>query len=271
MITLAGSSVYAFGRMTRTVAARDLAPSPTEGSGVEAVAPKSGVLALTGQEVIRRMHDRYATAWYKTLSFTESAEQRAPDGTVKTETWWEEAKLPARLRIDVGYPASDRAHQRRILVFAHDSTYVSVPGKPVQRSGRRNLFLVLGFDVYKQPVERTIAQLTAEGFDLSQVHEGAWRGRPAYVVGAAAGDTTSKQFWIDRDRDVFLRMIEPAGSPGGGITDAWFADYRPLAGGWVAAEVGVTTNGVMQLHEIYDNIKANVTLPDAWFDPNRLP
>jgi hypothetical protein len=240
------------------------------GAAHRPVARPGASAALTGQDVIRRMHDRYTSSWYSTLSFTESAEQRQPDGTTKTETWWEEGKLPGRLRIDVGYPASDTVHPRRILVFANDSTYESLPGKPLQRSNRRNLFLILGFDVYKQPVERTVSQLTAEGFDLSRVHEASWRGRPAYVVGALAGDTTSKQFWIDRERDVFLRMLEPPATAGGAIADAWFADYRPLAGGWIAAEVGVTVKGVLQFHEVYSNIKANVDLPDAWFDPSRL-
>jgi len=224
----------------------------------------------TGQDIIRRMHDRYASSWYSTLSFTEMAEQPGADGKVTTTKWWEEGKLPGRLRIDIGYPATDTTHARRTIVFANDSAYVATPGKPVQRVKRLNLLLVLGFDVYKQPVERTVAELESEGFDLSRVHEDTWRGRPAYVVGAAAGDTVSKQFWIDRERDVFLRMIEPPATAGGGRTDAWFADYRPLAGGWIGAEVGETVGGVMQLHEVYADIQANPALPDAWFDPSHL-
>jgi hypothetical protein len=62
---------------------------------------------------------------------------------------------------------------------------------------------------------------------------------------------------------VFVRLIDSK-------RDAYFDDYRPLAGGWIAAEVGITDNGVMTLHEVYSNIKANVALPDAMFDPSRL-
>jgi hypothetical protein len=128
---------------------------------------------------------------------------------------------------------------------------------------RLNLLLVLGFDVYKQPVERTVAELRSEGFDLSRVHTDTWHGRPAIVVGALAGDTTSNQFWIDSERDVFLRLHQ-------GDLGAWFDDYRPLEGGWIAAEVTVTTKGVTTLHEVYSHIKANVALPDAWFDGQAL-
>ncbi len=226
---------------------------------------------LTGREIVRRMHDRYAKTWYSTLSFTEIAEQPDSSGKMGSTKWWEEAKLPGRLRIDIGYPATDAVPAtppRRIIMFAHDSTYVSTPGKPVQRTKGLNFLLVLGFDIYKQPVERTISELEGEGFDLSRVHEDTYHGRPAYVVGALAGDTTSKQFWIDRERLVFLRMIEPV--KGGGFEDAWFTDYRPLAGGWIGAEVGETVRGKMQLHEVYSDIKANPELPDSWFDPNQL-
>ncbi|GEM_PF-63618 len=245
-------------------------PGPTGPSVSSAASGGTTGPDTPGAAVIRRMHDRYASSWYSTLSFTERAEQRAPDGTLTTATWWEEAKLPGRLRIDVGVPASDTVHPRRTIVYAGDSVYVKDSAGVVHRAKSLNLLLVLGFDVYRQPVERTIAQLTAEGFDLSRVHEGVWHGRPVEIVGAAAGDSTSKQFWIDRGRDVFVRLLEPP-SPGlGGASDAWFDRYRPLAGGWIAVEVGVADKGVVRLHEIYSNVKANVPLPDAWFDPTRL-
>jgi CubicO group peptidase (beta-lactamase class C family) len=211
-----------------------------------------------GVAVVQQMHDRYSSAWYSSLSFTEIAEQRSEDGTTTSGTWWEEGKLPGRLRIDVGTTPTDAVTQRRIVVFANDSAYVKAPGQPLRRTARRNLLLILGFDIYRQPVDRTVAELTAEGFDLSRVRSDVWHGRPVTVVGAAG-----KEFWVDTERMVFVRLID-------GGTEAWFDDYRPLAGGWIAAEVGVTTNGVMQLHEVYSNIKANVTLPDALFDPARL-
>ncbi|HZS59443.1 MAG TPA: serine hydrolase [Gemmatimonadaceae bacterium] len=210
-----------------------------------------------GVAVIEKMHDRYASTWYSSLSFTELAEQQAADGKKTSETWWEEGKLPGKLRIDVGTTPTD-TKPRRIIVFANDSAYVKAPGQDLKRSARLNLLLVLGFDVYRQPVDRTVAELTAEGFDLSRVRTDTWKGRPAIVVGGEG-----KQFWIDAERQVFLRLVD-------GTSEDWFDDYRPLAGGWIAAEVGITDKGVMRLHEVYSNIKANVALPDAMFDPASL-
>jgi hypothetical protein len=211
-----------------------------------------------GVAVIEKMHDRYASTWYSSLSFTELAEQRSDDGKTSKETWWEEGKLPGRLRIDVGTTPTDTVKPRRIVVFANDSAYVKAPGAALRRVKRLNLLLVLGFDIYRQPVDRTVAELTAEGFDLSRARLDTWKGRPVTIIGAEG-----KQFWIDTERQVFVRLLD-------GDTDAWFDDYRPLAGGWIAAEVGLTDKGVMRLHEVYSNIKANVALPDAMFDPSRL-
>lgn len=223
-----------------------------------------------GAAVLRAMHDKYVSTWYNTLSFTEVAEQRDAKGALTSEKWYEEAKLPGRLRIDVGVPATDTMTPHRIIVYANDSLYIKIPGRPFDARASRNLLLVLGFDVYKQPVERSIAQLTAEGFDLNRVHEDTWHGAPVIVVGAAAGDTTSRQFWIDKQRMLFVRLLDTSHTLLGASTEALFDDYRRLGGGWISAEVTVRGNGIVHLHEIYSDMKADVELPDAWFEPGTL-
>jgi hypothetical protein len=158
----------------------------------------------------------------------------------------------------------------RIIICANDSIYVKTPGHPLVARPGLNLLLVLGFDVYKQPVERSIAALTAEGFDLSHVHDDVWHGKPVIVVGAAMGDTTSKQFWIDKQRMLFVRLLDTSHTLLGASTEALFDDYRPLGGGWIAADVHVSGNGIVHLREIYSDMKADVELPDSWFDPGAL-
>lgn len=226
--------------------------------------------ASPGAGVLRSMRDRYASSWYSTLSFTETAEQRTATGGQTSEKWYEEGKLPGRLRIDVGVPASDTSTPRRTVIYANDSVYVKSPGHPLVARPSLNLLLVLGFDVYKQPVERSVAELTEQGFDLSRVHNDTWQGRPVVVVGAAAGDTTSKQFWVDTGRMVFVRLLDTSHTLLGPSTEALFDDYRQLAGGWIAASVKVSGGGVTHLREVYSDMKGNVDLPDSWFDPTTL-
>jgi len=240
------------------------------GIGAASGSAQTGAPLADGAAVLRAMHDRYASTWYSTMSFTEVAEQRADTGALRSEKWYEEGKLPGRLRIDVGVPATDTVTPHRIVICANDSFYIKSPGHPLQVRAGRNLLLVLGFDVYTQSVERSISQLTAEGFDLSRVHEDTWRGSPVIVVGAAAGDTTSKQFWVDKRRMLFVRLLDSSHTLLGASTEALFDDYRQLGGGWIAADVHVSGNGIVHLREIYSDMKANVALPDAWFDPGVL-
>ncbi|SRR6266571_3435356 len=126
--------------------------------------------------------------------------------------------------------------------------------------------LLLGFDVYHQAANRTISQLRRRAFDLDVVHEGTWQGKPVYVVGAARGETASNQFWIDRQRLVLLRLIERGPR---GRSDLRFNQYVESGGGWIAVEVAQYVNGKRRLLEEYSDVRTNVPLSDALFDPRQ--
>ena len=131
--------------------------------------------------------------------------------------------------------------------------------------------LVLGFDIYMQPVERTIAALTRgpRPFDLSILSEATWQGRPVYVVGARAGDLHSRQFWVDKERLLFVRMLNPAPQDTAKTSEIRFNKYEPLAGGWIAPEVEFLMDGDRQFLEEYKQIQVNVAIPDAMWDPRQ--
>src|SRR2546426_8985646 len=44
-----------------------------------------------GRQIIRAMHDRYAGAWYRTLSFVQRNTATRPDGTTEHSVWREYA------------------------------------------------------------------------------------------------------------------------------------------------------------------------------------
>ena len=54
-----------------------------------------------GEDLIRAMHDRYQSSWYKTVTFTQKSTTYNPDGTNSFEMWYEAASLPGKLRIDI--------------------------------------------------------------------------------------------------------------------------------------------------------------------------
>jgi hypothetical protein len=132
------------------------------------------------------------------------------------------------------------------------------------------MLLVLGFDVYRQSVKRTIEQIAGQGYDLSKFREDTWEGAPVYVVGADAGDSTTKQFWIEQDRLLFVRLIEPDQHDKSKTDDIRFTDYRKVSPGWVAARVDLYVDGKNTFTERYADIRVNPKLDPAIFDPTQF-
>jgi hypothetical protein len=211
----------------------------------------------TGQDVIRAMHDRYAATWYPTVSFVQAVAYA--DGRAG-EDWWEALKIPGRLRIDM--PPVDAPS--RTVIYRGETRYIFEKGKLTSSGRNPNLLLVLGFDVYRQSPETTTALLRQEGFDLSKLREDTWEGRPAYVVGAEAGDLMSSQFWIEKDRLLFLRLIQK--NKAGAVSDVRFTKYEPLGRAWISTVVQFLTGGKETFREIYRDWRVNPGITEDLFN-----
>lgn len=209
------------------------------------------------------MHARYQHDWYETLTFQQASITHNPDGSNKTETWYEAARLPGNLRIDM----ADPSHGNGALVTDGTLTRFQA-GKATLSRPFVHMLLVLGFDVYRQSPRRTIEEVAGQGFDLTKLHEDTWEGAPVYVVGADAGDLKTKQFWIDKKRLLFLRLVEPDERDAGKTDDTRFEDYRRLSPGWVAARVELYIAGKNVFSERYSDIQVNPKLDPAIFDPH---
>jgi hypothetical protein len=219
----------------------------------------------SGEAVLRAMHDRYQATWYETLTFTQKSTTYIPDGTTKVETWYEALQLPAKLRIDIGSPSDNNG-----FLFTDGKITTVKGGKAADSTPEINMLLVLGFDVYRQPAETTINVVKGEGYDVTKFHEDTFEGQPMYVVGAEKGDLQSKQFWVEKNRLLFVRLLQPAQSDPKKIVDIRFADYRRLASAWVAARVEVHAGDKLVFSEDYTDIKAGVKLGPAVFDPKQF-
>jgi hypothetical protein len=229
-----------------------LLPLLTTRDSTGSTAPKNG------EELIAMMHNRYAGKWYRTLTFTQKT--TLPDG--KVETWYEALELPGKLRIDVAPLDSMKA-----IIFRNDSVYQFDGGKLKDSAAFVHPLMVLGFDVYGAPVSETVTKLKNLKFNLSKLHQTKWKGRSTYVVGAAAGDTTSPQFWIDAERLYFVRSFEPSKKNPAIVNETRFDKYVPLAGGWLEMEVLFLANGEQRVKEEYSSPKANVKLDPMIFEP----
>ena len=213
----------------------------------------------TPQELLTAMRARYDGKWYRTLTFLQNNTEHHPDGTIEHSKWREWLQAPGKLRIEFQPPDSGNG-----VLFANDSIF---PFRHDSLLGSRSFvhpLLVLGFDVYMQPVERTMAQLrqAPRVFDLSVLSEGTWEGRPVWIVG------TKRQFWVDKERLVFVRLLEPTPRDTTKTADTRFNKYAPApaGGGWVSAEVEFLVDGQPQFLEQYSEIRTNVALPAALWD-----
>jgi hypothetical protein len=218
----------------------------------------------TGEDVVDAMRDRYLGKWYTTLTFKQKTSRLLPNGNWNVQTWWEAMKLPGRLRIDF-----DPVSAGNGVLYARDSQFVIQNGRALRGDPGINPLLLLGFDVYFAPVARTVARLRREGFDVTRVHETTFQGKPMFVVGARKGDFNRKQFWIDSERMVFVRMLEPTPRDTSKMQDIRFVNYERRGTAWIAPRVEIWTEGKLVFYEDYEDVRTTVPLDDALFDPSK--
>jgi hypothetical protein len=176
-------------------------------------------------------------------------------------TWYESALLPGRLRIDVGKPANGKG-----VLYTHDSTYQMEGGTLKHADQGGNPLIPMLFDVYVVPVDRTLADLRhALKIDISKVAQSTWDNRPVFIIGADPGNLRAPQVWVDTERLVVLRQIFPVNDTT--FVDSQFKNYRPIGQSWIAPECEFYINGKLLQREDYADIKADVPLSDALFDP----
>ncbi len=219
-----------------------------------------------GRGLIRAMHQRYAGRFFSSLRFAQHTTTISQNGRETKGIWNEYIVLPGKLRIDF-LPLSSHSG----VLYTGGKIYGFSDGKaqPVQ-NGWNPLLTLIG-DVYAQSPDTTIWQLDSLGFDLSRVRQDTWMGSSVWVVGAAAGDTTVSQFWIDRDsllvRRVIQRAVGGAGQPV--VSDIRMLNYQDVGGYPVAFEIQFFRAGRMYFKEDYFGVQANVPIPAATFDPAR--
>ena len=218
----------------------------------------------TAEGLLEAMRARYAGRWYRTATFVQRTLIVDPrNGSERRQTWYEAMTLPGRLRIDRD------STLRTGTLFANDSQYVVINGALRRAVPGHNALLVLGFDVYGQPAARTASILRSLGFPAGPVRADTWQGRPVWVVGGAPGDERSPQYWVDQERLVFVRLVQPDPANPAQAFDARFEQYRPLGGGWMAVRVEAFTGGKRTLLEEYEDVRADVPLDPALFDARR--
>jgi hypothetical protein len=233
------------------IAAGNATPSPAE------------PVISTGEELLAAMHARYEGRWFRTLSFLQNNTLYSASGGEQRTQWLEHMAVPGRLRIDY-LPLGSHSG----VLYEGGKVHVFDNGRRVQSQPGVNPLLLLGFDVYAQPVAQTAKTLDSLGFDLGMMYTAEWKGRRAIVIGAAVGDTTKNQFWVDAERLLFVRLIQrnPAGTV---ISEQRFDRYTDFDGYPIAIEVLMLRNGRPYFKEEYTEVRVNQPIAPEVFDPAR--
>lgn len=219
----------------------------------------------SGEELVTAMHKKYDGKWYKTLTFVQKNSAYKPDGTIENSIWYEAMNAPGKLRIDF-----DPLEKGDGLLFADAVQYSFKDGKLANSRPLIHSLLVLGFDVYMQPIEKTVSQLKGLNFDLSMLREDTWQDKPVYVVGAKPDDLKSPQFWIDKKNLLFVRMIMPVGKNKDHTQEVQFNKYQTVKNGaWVSPEVVMMIDGKRNWMEEYTDIQTDVPLEATLFDAQK--
>jgi|CXWL01.1.fsa_nt_gi outer membrane lipoprotein-sorting protein len=225
----------------------------------------------SGDDLIAAMYKKYAGKWYKTLTFVQKTITHKPDGTSTSEIWYEAMTVPGKLRIDI-----DPLDKGNGILFADGKITSFREGKAGPTRPLVHPLMVLGFDVYGQPVATTVEQVKGLGIDLSTIHEERWQGKAVYVVGAKQGDLATPQFWVDKKDLLFVRLFQLGGRERKNVQETQFNGYVKAKGGWVAAEVKFFTDGKLTMTEEYSDIQAGMTLdadlwnPEKWMSVDKM-
>lgn len=209
----------------------------------------------SGQALIRAMHARYSGKWFEKLRIEQEVIHYRDGQPERREIWIELLEFPGKVRSTICDTKDGNAE-----IYLHDAAYYFEGGKLARERKAVHTVLLLGFDVYVQPPEKTIQTLAADGMNLNVIREDAWKGQSVWVVGAREGDQTTPQFWIEKERLVLVRTVRK--SAAGHLVDVELTGYEPLGGGWIATELVFKRGGLPYISEKY----LNYSVPDR-IDP----
>jgi hypothetical protein len=174
------------------------------------------------------------------------------------------AALPGRMRVDA-LPVSRRTgyvrNRQQLVVFEK--------GRRVASTNRIDLATLLAFDVFAQSIDTTIMWLDAAKVRIGLLRSDKLDGQRTWVVGAAKGDNTSPQFWVDAERWRVVRVIQRDPRSPRRISDVRFTDYTEVLDVPVPTRIVVYRDGALVQEQAISNVTANPSLPSRAFDLGR--
>ena len=218
----------------------------------------------TVRDLVTRMRGHYDGRWYNTLSFRQENVAYSSGGENRS-SWFERQHVPRRLRIDFLTPVADGSG----ILFRNDSAYSFQNGRLAQGAPQLHPLLLLSADLYALPVDTTTAALTSLNIDTTQLRRDRWDDRPVWVVGAAEGDSTANQFWVDAERWILLRLVHSQQAGARTVRTDYRFTYQTVDSLPVPQEIVFLRNGAPYWRETYTDVRVNPPVADSVFLPDR--
>jgi hypothetical protein len=212
-----------------------------------------------GEELIKAMYEKYKGKWYDKLKIVQKVTFYRNGEEQGSQIWTEFLDLPGKVRSNIGPSEEGNAE-----IYLHGEFHRFQNGKRVGGQKAPHPVLCLGFDVYLQEPEKSIAMLKEVPYDLSKIHQTVWQERPVYVVGADKDDFKPNQFWIDKEHLYFVRTIFK--SPRGTLLDIEMNKIVKLGEGWIATQLIFKRSGEIILKEDYQENPILDKVDPAVFD-----
>jgi hypothetical protein len=226
------------------------------------VAAPAAIRFTSAGGLVKAMHDRYAGKYLKTMHFVQNNTAYTTTGQEQKSQWYRHMEIPGKLRI-----AFLPATQKSGLVEVDDRVASFDNGIRVDFRPSVNPVLLLTADVFVSPVAATMRGLDSLHVDAEIMRSDQWEGKPVYVVGAKAGDSTSNQMWVDKDHLRLVRFIQRSATGDRTIlSDIRVQAYKEVQGFEVPTEFLILRNGRPVWREQYGDIIVNEEFPPGTFD-----
>jgi hypothetical protein len=221
--------------------------------------PDSSLQINDGEELIKAMYEKYKGKWFDKIKIVQKVTYYRSGEEQGSQIWTEFLDLPGKVRSNIGPSEEGNAE-----IYLDGEFHRFQNGKLMSSQKAPHPVLCLGFDVYLQEPEKSIAMLNEVPFDMSKIHETIWQERPVYVVGADKDNFEPNQFWIDKEHLYFVRTIFK--SPRGTLLDIEMNKIVRLGGGWIATQLIFKRSGEIILREDYQENPILDKVDPALFD-----
>ncbi len=208
--------------------------------------------------LITAMNAKNRNNWFSNFIFKQETIRFREGQPTDTAIWFEAIRYPDHFRIDFD-PENQQA-----VIFKQDSSYRISNDSLLNVRHNPQEFLLFKGGLYFYSPEETLSKLESYGYDINQFTQAEWEGREVYIVGAAEGDLSKKQFWLDAEHFFAVRRISINGN--GQVIDAQYRHHEKFDGGWVERQVTFYRDGELFQDEFYQDVKVNVSMGAEVFD-----